>query len=328
MLGAAYLAFVLGGTSYAAYLDLKTSEVPDYVSVVVAVGGLLFHAGLSIGTMDATPFLLSLGTGTALFLLGWLMYLAGSWGGADAFVLGALGFALPRLPPGVAAPVAAPWPFPLSLLMTVFLVGSVYSILYAIFVAITAEGFLARFRSTLSDRTRKYAVASAGFVAAAAISGVLAVTRFGAPVSMVVENVLLVLAAIVLFLVLSSFLKVVENELMRHEIPVEELEAGAVLADPIDLEAEGGVEEDPAEQITAAVARTVRDVSPVPLPEVSGRVSPRIVGLTGEQVEEIRETRDTVAVRTGVRFIVAFPAAVLLLLLVGDPLYLLITSLA
>ncbi|MDY6768798.1 MAG: A24 family peptidase, partial [Candidatus Nanohaloarchaea archaeon] len=148
MLQHAFVAFVLAGVSYAAYLDLRTSEVPDWVSLTVAAGSLLYYGYQSAVAGTAAPLLASLISGTVLFALGWTMYLAGMWGGADAFVLGAVGYALPSLPAGYGG-AAAPWPFPFSLLMTVFTVGAVYSVVYAAVVAARADGFRQKLGSEL-----------------------------------------------------------------------------------------------------------------------------------------------------------------------------------
>jgi hypothetical protein len=368
MLAAIFVAFVLTCTSYAAYLDLKTSEVPDAVSLLVGGAAVLYYlysslsapllavsvpelflllaafayaaavavflrlyrpgikllrdhgatwigqwapgrawigpvnradvagfaflavsgaaAYMSYLEAGMTPVVLSLLSGTGLFVLGWAMYLAGMWGGADAFVLGAVGYAFPYIPISTDASGAV-MPVPFSLLMLVFTVGSLYSILYAVIVALREEDVMARFWQRLVEQRRRFGLLLAGYLGIALVLGQgLAVTQ-NVPLLAVLQNATVFLAVLAAFLVLYQFLVTVEEDLMRRTIPVDELEPGDVLANE--------------------------------LPEVEKAAGERIVGLTPEQVDSIRANYDTVDIRTGVRFIVAFPIAIVLLIMVGDP---------
>ncbi|MDY6765970.1 MAG: hypothetical protein SVW77_01260, partial [Candidatus Nanohaloarchaea archaeon] len=118
---------------------------------------------------------------------------------------------------------------------------------------------------------------------------------------------------------LSVFLRTVEHQVMEQRIPVEEVAVGDVLGEPVDLETD---RQDPAESLSDRAIDMVNAIVPVSVLRTGDAGPGRIAGLTAEQVEELQETQDTVTVRTGVRFIPSFPAAILLLLLVGDPVYL------
>lgn len=386
MLERAFVLAVLGGTSYAAYLDLKTSEVPDSASFLVASLGVLFYGGKTIaaagaaplelglyaaaagvilavellflaravGVRDgredrleravqptvaaftflagyallrgllagtASPLVASLLSGTALFLLGWGMYYVGMWGGADAFVLGAVGYALPQLPAAVTPAALAPWPFPVSLILTVFLVGAVYSVLYAAVTAARSDRFVDKLSQELEDRRERYALVILLYALVAGAGTVAVYTLFSPPLLLVLRNFAASLLLLSALLALAVFLRAVESRVMAREIPVEELAEGDVLGEDIDL---GARRDDPVEDVTDRVAAALRAVLPFTLPGGNADHADRIAGLTAEQVEELRERRDRVTVRTGVRFVPAFPAAILVLLLAGDPLYLLL----
>lgn len=362
MLSILFVVFILAGTSYAAYLDLRTTEVPDSVSLIIGGGAVLFYlyhsisppfalgdayliagtllfaaavgtylklyrilgdehvlakkmdgrvmgrierkdvAGtvlmvcaaaayyLSIGLVGFQPLVLSVLSGTVLFAIGWTMYLAGMWGGADAFVLGAVGYAFPHLPPGITPAYDVILPVPASLLILVFVVGAVYSVGYALVVAFYDGEAIREFWQSLVRQRRRFLLLSAGYlVLALGIGQVVHVMR-GIPFLVVVQNSVIFLVILLALLVLYQFLKVVEDHVMRQQIPVEELQPGDVLANPLE--------------------------------KVEGRVEAgKIVGVTPEQVELVRDHYDTVTVRTGVRFIVAFPIAIILLVLLGDPLF-------
>lgn len=324
MLAYAFVLFVVGGISYAAYLDLRTSEVPDWVSLTVAGGSLLYYGYQSIVAGSFDPLLASLASGTALFLLGWGMYLAGMWGGADAFVLGAAGYALPQIPAVFNPAYVPPWPAPLSLVLTVFLVGAIYSVLYAVHVALQAEGFQDALRAEFDVRRGQYSTAVVLY-AALAVLGTAAVYAAGNPPLMIVaRNFGGSLLLLILLLAVAHFLRTVESRVMQREIPVDELEAGDVLAEDIDLAA---AREDAAEDVSDGIVDALRSLSPVGIPDMLGSRSERIAGVTPEQVEELQDRREQVAIRTGVRFIPSFPAAILILLFAGDPLYFILLQL-
>lgn len=364
MLSFVFLAFVLAGTSYAAYLDLKTSEVPDVVSLLVGGGSILFYLyrslslpltvaegyliggtvlfagavatylklyrlldekmgytvadwldertvmsidrGDVVGTLllgatamvyytaftavNVQPVIQSVLAGTLMFALGWGMYLAGMWGGADAFVLGAVGYAFPYIPAGISPTYASVLPTPVSLLILVFSVGAVYSVVYAVYVAFRDGDAVTTFWQGLVDQRRRIAVLAGGYMVAAVVLGQAVHMGYGTSRALVMQNAVAFLVVLLAMLVLYQFLKVVEDQVMRQQIPVEELQPGDVLAD--DLE-------------------KVQDYVE----------AGKIVGVTAEQIVHIQEHYETVKVRTGVRFIVAFPIAILILVLYGDPLY-------
>ncbi len=371
MIGPAFVTFVLIGTSYAAYIDLKTSEVSDAVSLIIGGGSILFYlfhslsrplltvtaidvyllvaagsfaasvamflrlyrslahiitdatgrsmdwmnwldaeigpvdradvvagtlfgvaggaAVLSVLTAGITPLVLSLLSGTALFGLGWSMYLMGLWGGADAFVLGAVGYAFPYLPVGTLTAYTPIIPVPLSLLMLVFAVGAVYSIVYAIYMALQDGEAMTTFWQQLQSEHRRVLGIVGGYLIIALVLGQVVHVLYGVSTVTVLQHALQFLVILAALLVLHQFLRVVEDDVMRQTIAVDDLEPGDVLAEEID-----------------SVEKTAGE---------------RIVGLTPEQVARVQDTYETVDIRTGVRFIVAFPLAILLLLVFGDPFY-------
>lgn len=313
-----YALSVVAASIYAAYLDVRTTEVPDWVSGVIAGLGVIFYTYLSLNASAASPLLASLSTGSAFFLMGWGMYLAGMWGGADAFLLGAVGFAFPFLPPGIEPFYTAPWPFALSLLMTVFLLGSIYSVSYALYTALTSEGFAGDLVSNLRNRsTYTPLMPIYGFLAF--FTMVLPLV-FPVPPGRVYFNLAALSASLPVVAVLWALLKTVESEYMEIEIPAGEVEEGDVLAE--DLGIDPG-EDDPVENVSGRIGDFMSGL-PLPIPRVRDRYHTRVVGLTAEQAEKVREKEGDVKIKTGVRFIPAFPAALIFLLTIGDPFYLLL----
>ncbi|MDY6788926.1 MAG: A24 family peptidase [Candidatus Nanohaloarchaea archaeon] len=290
MIGYIILAVVLGGTSTAAYLDLKTTEVPDMISIVVAVAGVLLHAVASYTSGNWSYITRSLLVGAAFFGFGWGLYLLGSWGGADAFVLGSIGFALPYLPTEFQPIFNAFWPFPLTLLFNIFLVGAVYSLLYAAFEGLTSEEVMTDFFKDMKCYWKRLVTITLFF--ALVVYTLTVYTLSSRPMAYMnslypVLGFALALAGV---LILYRYLKAVENSAMRKTLESSELEPGEVLAE--DVETEEGV---------------IR--------------ANRIKGLTEEEVEAIQESCSEITVRYGVRFVPAFPVAVLVSVTFGDLVY-------
>jgi Flp pilus assembly protein protease CpaA len=135
------LGIALAGSSLAAAWDLKTTEIPDSIPHGMAVVALCLAMLKSWLTGNIQPFLNSLASGLGLLSLGFCMYWTGQWGGGDAKLLAAIGFFGPTLPARSTI-----FPFALSFLLNVFLLGAAYILLYAFLVAVLnpsiIKGFL------------------------------------------------------------------------------------------------------------------------------------------------------------------------------------------
>ena len=286
-----YIGFFIAllGSSVAAWWDLRTTEVPDYVSVITAAAGLIFHASMWMISGDPFYVLSSLAVGTAFFALGWVFFLTGVWGGADALVMGAVGYALPYLPEVFSPAYVAEWPFAFTLLFNIFIVGTVYTLGFAVFQGLKSEKVMSEFLEDMKDYWKRILSILVLY------SGALVTVShlYGSGVSEGLYYIQLTAPLLVGMLMVYRYLRIVEDHGMRAEIPVGELSEGDVLAE--DVETEDGTVD-----------------------------SGKIVGLTDEQVERIRKSSETVCVKYGVMFVPAFPVAILLSVTLGDPLYLLL----
>ncbi len=291
-----YLAFAVAflGSSVASYFDLKTTEVPDSVSVATAAAGLLAHGVFSLMRSDPYFVLMSLAVGIGLFGFGWLLYTLGVWGGADALVLGSIGFAFPVLHAEFAPAVVAQWPFAVTLVFNVFLVGTAYILLFALYKGFSRQTVMEEFLADMNSYWKRLVGIVAGF-AVVAVGLALAVTSDTAAFPQIFDVLLPYLALLAGLLVLYRYLRVVEDGLMRDEISTDELAAGDVLAE--DVEVDDGMID-----------------------------SQRIVGLDEDEVEKIAGARETVAIKYGVRFVPSFPAALLVSVTFGDVVYWLVSA--
>lgn len=258
--------------------DLKTTEVPDAVSVVGVGGGIFLHflASLSSGfdlnslvnvslllgepvtwlQAVGDPLLWCFGVGTVFSIYGWGLYFLGMWGGADAFAMSVLGFAAPYSVSGFG------FMHSIDLFMNIMIAGFVYTLVFAFYKAAkTPEVWRDTWKQLKQNENR----------VAAEILGAGLLGFIGEYTG--TFNGLFYFAFFVLLIFLYRFLKNVQDGLLSTEVPVSELEGGEVLAAD---EEEGG----------------------------------KIVGITEEEIEEL--DKDTVEIREGVRFIPVFPIALVL----------------
>src|SRR3990167_4793233 len=89
------IILAVAGSIIAGLWDLKTTEVPDPLPIGMVAAGVLFWVANWLLTGDSYSLMISLGVGTALLAAGLLMYRKGQWGGADAWILAAIGYMIP-----------------------------------------------------------------------------------------------------------------------------------------------------------------------------------------------------------------------------------------
>lgn len=126
-LAVAFMALVIGTVT-----DLKTREVPDYLSFFLLAAGLGIAVLFSLISWNATPLLSSLLGFTVFFLLSLLLFYTGQWGGGDAKLFMGLGTLL-----GVPLTPISSWtsaiPFSFIFLVASFFFGGIIGLGYLIF---------------------------------------------------------------------------------------------------------------------------------------------------------------------------------------------------
>ncbi len=269
------LATALIGSSLAAAWDLRTTEIPDQIPHAMIVAALLLYALQSYTQWSYLPILYSLIAGLSLLGFGFLMYYLGQWGGGDAKILAAIGFLLPLQ----HSSTRLLFPFPLSYLINVFLVGAVYMLGYAAVLAAKNKRILTAFKSDIKASSSVFIVGSfALFGLFLAVNFYLANyfhIHFG---PMLFVNALLPSVATVALFLVWKFAKAVENVGFKKRIPVSKLRVGDVLLKSKLWE-----------------------------------------GITEKELRAIRRSKKShVWIKEGVRFAPAFPLALLFTLYLGD----------
>ncbi|MBI2547127.1 MAG: prepilin peptidase [Candidatus Aenigmarchaeota archaeon] len=271
------LATAFIGTIIAAIWDLKTTEVPDQLPYIMIGIGLLFYGYQSIIEMSIWPIANSLIYGLAFLGFGGFMYYMGQWGGADAFILSALGFLLPVAPLGFTNTI---FQFPISYFINVFLVGSVYMLLYAVVFALKNKRIFSDFYMGMKANSRMILASSLVtlivFFVASLITTQLIYQSLDIMKALLYS--LYPFVSVALIYAVLKFVKAVEIHGFKRQIPISQLKVGDML--------------------------------------LSER---KLIGVTKEDIKTLRKSgKKYVDIKLGVPFAVAFPVALLVTLLYGD----------
>jgi len=271
------LATVLIGTTIASIWDLKTTEVPDQLPYVMIVIALLFYGYQSIAEWNFWPILNSLIYGLSFLGFGAFMYYIGQWGGADAWILSAVGFLLPVAPQGFTPTIL---PFSVSYLINLFIIGSVYMLLYAFIFALRNKAVLSGFVSDLKASTNVLVIGSIGLLILFYVTG-LSITKIfygAADLTRAFYISLYPLLSVGVLYVVWRFAKSVETYGFRKKVLVSKLKVGDMLLQ-----------------------------------------ERRLIGVTEEEIKKLKRSQKRVIwIKTGVRFAPAFVLALVVTLYFGD----------
>lgn len=277
------LAVAFIGASIAAAYDLKTTEVPDWVFYAMFGIGLPVLIARSLIEGNFSHLTNSFIAGGGLLGFGYLMYKVGQWGGADAVLLGLFGFLLPAVPSHFSPTLL--FPFPVSLLFNIFLVGAVYMLVYAAVFAAINKHIMAKFFNDMKASLKMAGLLVAGLFILALGIGFYFAEIF--TIQTIFFNALLTAGGAIAFLVIYKFVHAVENFGFKKRIPVSKLRIGDMLLKKREL-----------------------------------------VGIDRSQLRKIKNSgKKFVWIKEGVRFVPAFPLALLFTLYYGDAVSFLISFL-
>jgi len=124
------IAIGLIGSFAAGFYDLKTSNIPDKLCILMIISGLMIHLLYGFSTGDFNTLTNSLIFGGIFLAFGLLMYFTGQWGGGDGELLVAIGILLPQV-----SIIKTYFPFALSFFINSFFIGAAYSILYSLILS-------------------------------------------------------------------------------------------------------------------------------------------------------------------------------------------------
>jgi hypothetical protein len=203
------------------------------------------------------------------------MYYFGQWGGGDAKILSAMGFLLPFIPS-----VKTFFPFPLTYLTNVFLIGAGYMLIYALVFAFMNKKILTKFFENVKASSNVILLSSIGlFILFFSLNFYLSnYFQFEQDIPFLIYNSLLPLILTVGLFLVWKFAKAVEDFGFKRKIPVSKLKVGDVLLEYKKWE-----------------------------------------GITQKDLDKIKRSRKKfVWIKEGIRFGMSFPLALVFTLYFGD----------
>ncbi len=216
----------IAATFLASLEDLRTREVPNWLSYATAIVALFIGIVYSLTSMSFTPVLQVVAGLVAGDILGRVLYYTGQWGGGDAKLLRAMG--------GLFGLQLQLVPLFLVFVLNLFLAGAVFGVVWSVVLAVRHwERFSESFVETVQTepfRTLRRVVIAVSFVL---LVGIYFAER---PFRLFMGLMVLIWFAM---LYLWAFVKSVEASSMFDQVPVKELVPGDWVAE--DVEADGEV---------------------------------------------------------------------------------------
>ncbi len=211
---------VLIALLFASLSDLKTREIPDWLSY-----GSLFYI-FSARIIESlilrnSEFILQTTMVFAIFFaFGNLMYFTKQWGGGDTKLIAVIGSAFATTPSYIN--VASIVPFPAKLLLNILITGAIYGMLYALYLTIKHWGkFKREFRKlNLDAKTRSMKISMLS------IALLIFITAFTFLPSELKHLGGLMSITILVIPYILIVLKAIELACMYKEIPVNKLTEG------------------------------------------------------------------------------------------------------
>ena len=198
------------GTVLAGIWDLKTTEVPDHLPYAMIGIGIFYWIINGLTTGVYTNLMISLLVGTVLLAIGFVMYKKGQWGGADAWILAAIGYMLPVYDGAL---------FIFPYIMNFAIVAIAYTVVYALAIGLMNPHLFSLFAKNARKRSWMIVLPLAAFAGSLAVSYSYSI-----------------ILPLTIFLAFASFIavffvyaKTVENHFFTRKIPVSKLKKGDVL---------------------------------------------------------------------------------------------------
>ncbi|KHO48111.1 MAG: hypothetical protein QT00_C0001G0123 [archaeon GW2011_AR5] len=206
------IILAVAGSIIAGLWDLKTTEVPDPLPIGMVAAGIIFWVANWIVAGELSPLLLSLGIGTVLLAAGMLLYSKGQWGGADAWILAAIGYMIPVYNGNI---------FIVPYLFNFMLVSIAYTVIYSVVIGLLNRKALAHVAADFKANIR--IIAGAPVAVFAVILGI----SFVLPQFIGLSLTLVPL--VFLLVIFWRYAVVVEKHVFKKKIPVGKLRVGDVL---------------------------------------------------------------------------------------------------
>lgn len=282
------VTIILMALIFASITDIKTKEVPDWLTYSLIVIGVAIFAFKSIQDHSLFPIFKSLMGLAIFFTIGSAMYYSKQWGGGDAKLLMGVGAILNQYPEkllNIFSPNLNLY-FPFILFINILFFGAIYGLIISIILILRNKNeFLEKFRK-ISKNTKKIR------------NALLVLTGIIILLNILINNInqvkyLIYFAAIfplILFYLLIS-IKTIESISMKKIISTDKLVEGDWVNESIII---------------------------------NGKMiySPKSLGVNKKQIELIKKHKKKVQVREGIAFVPAFLIGTLISLVWGNLIFL------
>ncbi|MBT7237716.1 prepilin peptidase [Candidatus Woesearchaeota archaeon] len=269
---------------FASIIDIKTKEVPDWLSFSLIAIGLAIFIFKSIQQNSFSPILNSLLGGIVLFAIGAAMYYTKQWGGGDAKLLIGLGIILNQYPTKLLN-IFSPnlnFYFPLILFANILLFGAMYGLIISIFLMIKKRKEFSKKFQTMYIKTKK--IRNTLLLLAGILVLFNLLTSNPQPI-----KYLIYFSAIfpLLFFYLLISIKSIESISMEKTILTSKLVEGDWINEEV---------------------------------KINGKLiySPKSLGVNKEQIELIRKHKKNIKVKEGIAFIPSFLIGTIISLIFGN----------
>ncbi len=222
MLGDTFLILVsLLWVSVASVIDIKTREVPDWLSYSLILIGLSVRGIYALLFTQPAYFLYGLFALGLAYLFGSAMYYTRQWGGGDSKLLMGIAVIYATIPNPLAP--FTPFPFLVSFLINMLIIGAGYGMLYTFYLSV-------RHYPTVLTHLRKPAYA---YIRYLWIPLFAALVFFYFSSNFYVTIISLLLVALSAVLLSTTLIRIVEHSCMHKRIPVHRLTEGDWLVQPV-----------------------------------------------------------------------------------------------
>jgi len=219
IMGVTLLFLILGS-----YFDLRTAEIPDVITVGLTFIILIISFIYSAIVWDFSFFISSASIGILYFILGYILFYFGEWGGGDVKLISGVGCSIGFL--GVINYLKEGiFPYYIDYLINMAIVSAPYLIIYVLILGLMKPSVFNRFYKTMRNIVSIFVII---------MSFIPLISAF----FLNLKSIALIYLLIPGLVILSIYLKAVEKEALQKKINVSELQVGDVLAEDLIVNGE------------------------------------------------------------------------------------------